>query len=474
MQVMETTPREDASRYCAMMREVDDLDEVAPPLEGPVETDTCIVGGGYLGLWTAIEILRSAPMARVTLVETDICGSGASGRNSGMALGYWTKVEALVARYGAKEALRICCASIDAIDDIRIFAEQNGLDIEFARTGWLWGATCPAQKGRWASVMETAARLGGAPFRELDRNGILSLVRAEGYLAGALDESAATVHPAKLVRGLRRVALSMGVRIYERTRVTRLHRQGRPIVEAANGRVTCDRVVLAMNAWSLSVPELRSGILVITSDDLVSEPDPEFLHAHGWTDGPIVTDASVFVSGYRPTSKGQVVAGVTGGAIGFGTLRGQRFEGRTPRENEILRALAIAFPRSRLPKIASSWRGPIDRTRTGLPVFGHLPGAPRIFFGYGFSGNGIVGCKIGSRILASLAIGRDDEWASCGLVGAPAPWMPPEPVRYLGSHLVRWAVRQRDARDRQGRSQGLIGRRLAALAPGGIVTTRAD
>ena len=470
MHASRTSPA--GAQRCQMLREAGDLGDVAAPVRGDVAADICIVGGGYLGLWTAIGLLEAEPSARVAVVEADICGGGASGRNSGMALAYWSKVQALVAACGAEEALRLCAASAQAIGDTAAFAERHGLDIEFARTGWLWGATCAAQEGRWAPVVDLLENLGVAPFRTLGRADVSALVDADGYLCGVFDESAATLHPGKLARGLRRVAASMGAMIFENSPMTAL-RRGRPTaVTCPEGRVTADRIVLAMNVWSLAVPELRSGILVITSDDAITAPARDFLERHNWVDGPILTDSGTFVSGYRPTRDGRIVAGVTGGTIGFGALRGQRFEGRTPRESAIARALQAAFRDASEVTIAASWRGPIDRTRSGLPIFGSLPGSPRILFGYGFSGNGIVGCRVGAQVLTALALEQRDAWAATPLVRRPERWMPPEPARYLGAHLVRWAVRRQDRLDREGRRQGLIGRRLAALAPGGIVTTR--
>jgi glycine/D-amino acid oxidase-like deaminating enzyme len=233
-----------------------------------------------------------------------------------------------------------------------------------------------------------------------------------------------------------------------------------------------DRVILAMNAWSLAIAELRSGILVITSDDVVTPPVPEFLDRHRWRSGPILTDSSVFVSGCRTTRDGRIVAGVTGGAIGRGSMRNQRFEGRTPRERDIMAALGVFFSGGETLPIASSWRGPIDRTRFGLPLYGRLPGEDNILFGYGFSGNGIVGCHLGGRILSSLALGRSDEWSASRLIGPPERWMPPEPARTAGAHLVRWAVRRKDRYDAEGRTPDWITGRIAGLAPGGIVTTR--
>ncbi len=459
-------------RRCFWLRQAMAEDQAAAPrLEGDTRVDVCIVGGGYTGLWTALELRDRDPALEVMIIEADICGGGASGRNSGMVLPLWAKFLALEDLGGTAGALALCRASEQAIDRIEQLDGEHGIDTEFRRDGWLWGASCAAQQGSGDAIVDRLARLGVAPFERLDGKGVQALAGTAAFLGGLYNRTAATLQPAKLVHGLRRLALEAGVRIHERSPMIGLDRNRNPRVITATGTVTAERVVLAMNAWSLALPELRSAILVIASDDWISQPVPELLERHRYDRGPIFCDSQVFVTGFRTTRDGRVNAGVTGGRIGFGTLRGARFDGPSPRESVIRNALRRGFPALGDVAMAASWYGPIDRTRDGLPLFGELPGCPSILYGYGFSGNGVATCPLGGRILASLALGARDEWSECALVRPPQRWLPPEPVRYVGAHLVRAAVQRKDALAYQGRSPGWVARRLAAMAPGGIVTT---
>ena len=162
---------------------------------------------------------------------------------------------------------------------------------------------------------------------------------------------------------------------------------------------------------------------------------------------------------------------ISGGIIGFGTIEGQRFEGPSIRESEIRACVERGFPALAKLPFTDSWCGPIDRTRSGLPLFGRLPGSPNILYGYGFSGNGVATTPVTSRILASLALDQVDEWSTCGLVRPPDRWLPPEPIRYVGAHLVRGAIRQKDRMQQEGRKPGPVTTLLARLAPGGITTS---
>jgi glycine/D-amino acid oxidase-like deaminating enzyme len=183
-------------------------------------------------------------------------------------------------------------------------------------------------------------------------------------------------------------------------------------------------------------------------------------------------DSQLFVTGFRTTKDHRFNPGVTGGVIGYGGLNGARFEGRSQREDVIRDCVRRGYPELADVPFADSWFGPIDRTRSGLPLFGALPHHPHIFYGYGFSGNGVATTPIAGRILAGLALGVQDEWSTSGLVRPPERWLPPEPIRYIGAHMVRAAIARKDRLDHLDQDPGPIVRSLAALAPGGITTSR--
>jgi glycine/D-amino acid oxidase-like deaminating enzyme len=458
---------------CAWLREaIAPGESDAPELEGDSKADICIVGGGLAGLWTALTIKTRAPSSDVAIIEADICGGGASGRNSGMVLPQWAKFSALEAFCGTKDAIRLGHEFGASAGNIESFCRDHGIDAEFRRDGWIWGATCARQVGSWNGILAALGKNGLHPFRPLTGPEIAERTGSQSFLAGIHDPSAATLHPGKWVRGLRRVALQVGVRIYENSAMTRLERDSPPVVRTAKGSVTAHKVVLALNAWSLGLPELRGAILVIASDDAVTVPAPELLDKIGYKAKPLMGDSQTFVTGFRTTGNHRFNPGVSGGIIGFGTMQGQRFEGRSIREDDMRACVRRGHPALADLPFADSWCGPIDRTQSGLPLFGALPACPDIFYGYGFSGNGLSTTPIAGRILASLALGAKDEWSQCGLVRPAQSWLPPEPFRYVGALMVRAAIKRKDALAYQDRDPGFVVRRLAALAPGGITTSR--
>jgi glycine/D-amino acid oxidase-like deaminating enzyme len=447
---------------------------LAPALHGEIKTDVCIVGGGFLGLWTAIRLKEADSSLEVVVLEKDICGGGVSGRNSGMLLSAWTKFSTIAALRDPASALELIDRSTEAIDGIERFCAERGIDCWFDRVGWIWGATCSAQRGAWEDALGRLSAHGRQPARAVTRDEIAGMTGTTAHLAGVFDASAATIHPGRLVRGLRRVAMAANVRIYEKTPMRRFSRASPISVETPSGRVRCAKLVLALNAWSAAIPELAPGIFNISSDDAVSKPMPERLDAIGYRRGPLMIDSRVFVSGYRVTRDGRLLVGVTGGHIGFGGLVDGRFDRPSPRIEVMREALRDGHPALADFPLETSWNGPIDRTATGLPFFGTFPRNPDIAFGYGFSGNGIGMTFIGGQILTSLILRRNDHWRDSVLVRPVARGFPPEPFRFVGAHLVRSAVRRRDRLEHLNRKPGRLTAWLAGLAPSGVTPSKAN
>lgn len=448
--------------------------DLAPPLEGTERADVCILGGGYLGLWTAIALKDRNPEADIVILERDICGGGASGRNSGMVLSAWSKFAALAALGSAQDALGIIRASEAAIDEIAAFCEAEGIDAWFERRGWVWGATCKAQAGAWNGALDALDALGHEPARRMSRDEIAALTGSGTHLAGIFDASAATLHPGFLARGLRRAALARGVRIFERTTMQSFTRRGPLEVFTARGSLRADKIVLALNAWSGAIPELAPAIFNIASDDAISKPMPEALEAAGYRNGPLMIDSRVFVGGWSPTRDGRLSVGVTGGIIGFGGRVDDRFHRPSPRMAEMRAVLRTGHPALADFPLECAWRGPIDRTASGIPLFGTLPGNPDISYGYGFSGNGITMTRLGGGILADLVTGRDGALLRSALVRPVTRGFPPEPFRFLGAHLVRSAVRATDRAEHADRRPGPLTRWLTGLAPSGVTPAKAN
>jgi putative aminophosphonate oxidoreductase len=446
-------------------------------LTEPVKADVCIVGGGYTGLWTALRIQELDPSADVALVEANLCGAGASGRNGGFVLSWWSKFVTLQKLCGTEEATRLGRAAQDAVAAIGGFCRDHGIDAGYRGDGWLWAAVNRAQMGSWTPTVEALRRAGVEPFEELGPREAAGRSGSSAHLGGVFEASAAIVQPARLALGLRGVALERGVRIYERSPMIGVHRargggDSGWTVDTTGGSVSAGSVALAMNAWAVRFRQIRRHILVVGSDIVATQPAPDQLAEVGWTEGLCISDSRLLVHYYRTTADGRIAFGKGGGELAFGGRVGRRFDGSSPRRRVVEQAFRATYPDLREVAVADSWTGPVDRSKTGVPLFGQLPGHPGVFFAVGYSGNGVGPSYIGGRILASLALRRRDEWQGCGLVAPPSGRFPPEPIRFLGGSMVRSAIERTERAEDQGRRPRAVDARLVRLAPGGLVPVR--
>jgi putative aminophosphonate oxidoreductase len=445
-------------------------DEAAVPLEGEARADVCIVGGGFTGLWTAIHLKEQAPALDVLLIEKDYCGVGASGRNGGFVLSWWAKLLSLKKICGEEDAIHLAKASADNVAEIGAFCRAKGIDSHFRHDGWLWAATSPAQVGLWQDTMDAANRFQHHPLQELSPTEVATRTGSDRHIAGVFEPTAASVQPALLARGLRRVADDLGVRIHERTPMTKLQRGRPPSLHTPMARVRANKIVLAMNAWGIQFSELRRGIIVVASDIVATAAMPEKLNEIGYSDGLAISDGRMLVHYYRTTKDGRLVFGKGGvnGILPFGGRIGEMFDGPSRLEDSVARHMRRIYPNLGPVRVDCSWMGPIDRSKSGLPAFGPLGGHPDILYGIGYSGNGVGPCRIGGRILASLALEAKDAWSSCALVHSFGRDFPREPARYVGGHLVRRAVLRKDEAEDAGRQAGPLTSYIASFAPAGL------
>ena len=346
------------------LRDADDGERSAP-LAAPLHTDVAIVGGGYTGLWTAIELRHREPDLRVAVLESEFCGWGPSGRNGGFCHGYWSYLPSLRELFGDERALELCAIGDRIVPGIRAFLDERDEDAWLREGGMLQASTTPAQDAAVEQAIAAARELGH-PEEAVprDRPGISPAFRTAVYY-----RDGATVHPARLVRALRRAALDAGVELYEGTRAT----LRRGALEANGFAVHARDIVVATNAAAAGWRPVRGSITVFGSYVVLTEPVPELLEQVGWTGGEGMIDSRMFLHYFRTTNDGRVLMGSGSGPIGFGGRIDRRFTHDAPTAARAEAGLRHLLPGLAAAKVEAAWGGPIDVAADHTPFIGTVP-----------------------------------------------------------------------------------------------------
>ncbi|MGH2723835.1 MAG: NAD(P)/FAD-dependent oxidoreductase [Actinomycetota bacterium] len=453
-------PRSEGVSY--WLREALEADpgDPRPPLRGDATADVVVLGGGYAGLWTAWFLTERAPGIRVAVLERNICGWGASGRNGGFAGGWWDDAADLAARYGDQAALEACRAAEASVEAIGEWCRANGVDAWYRPVAYLEVASSPAQDGAWTASVEACRRMGvPGGYREISAEEVRSVCRSPVLRAGAVMRGA-TVQPARLARGLRRVLLQRGVRIYEGTPAMRMEARGGVRVQTPAGTVRAGRAILCLNAWSAGWPGLRRSLVVRGSYMLVTAPAPQKLEELGWTGGECICDARTALHYFRTTPDGRIAIGGVGRARGLRVGPDYDYDERSL--GWVRDGFHRIFPSFRDVPIEEGWGGPVDVSGTHHPWFG-TAGPGTVHYAVGFTGNGVAPAHLAGRILAALATGADDPVTDLPMVNREPKRFPPRPLTAVGTSVVQAAILRKDRLEDAGRRPGALTRFLAGL-----------
>ena len=442
-----------------------DPGEPRPPLRGRVSADVCIVGGGFAGLWTAVELSAREPSLRVALLESGICGGGASGRNGGFFSSSWHDLPGLCGLFGEEQGARYALALADEIGAAERWCEEHGVDAWFHPSGVLGVRTGSWQEGFGSrSAIDLCARLGfGERIVPLTADECRSRADSPRFVDGAIIADDAIVQPARLARGLRRVALERGVHIFEGTAARGIDRWPETVVRTDGGAVRADQIVLTHGSWAAGWPGFRRSFGVIADSMVATEPIPERLQQIGWTSHIGIADGREMLYYLRTTEDGRIVIGGGATGVAYGGRIGPRVTHDRRVAEVAARGLLWLFPQLEGVRFTHAWGGPIDHTASFTPFFRTLPPG-NVHAGLGFSGHGLAQTKIGGRILASLVLGVRDGWTSMPVVGPEIAKAPPEPLRFPLVRLAAWGLESGDRRQDEGRTRGTL-QRVVGDAP---------
>jgi glycine/D-amino acid oxidase-like deaminating enzyme len=428
-----------------------------PALAGDTDADVAIIGGGLTGLWTAWYLLQREPSLRIVVLEKEIAGFGASGRNGGWCSALFPRSTASLERLHGREAARAMrTAMVATVDEVGRAAADAGIDADFVKGGTVAYARSAVQLAAARAEVDEAAAYG-VDALELwgsDR------VAAAGAVGAAFDPACARVHPAKLVRGLASAVENRGATIAEQTEVLDWA-PGR--VATTHGTVTADRIVVATEGYGATLRPTHRRILPLYSLMIATEPLPEeFWEEIGLMHGQTFCDfRHLLIYGQR-TADNRFAFGGRGARYHWGSAIHADYD-RSPRVFQHLQtALRQLFPAMGNAAITHSWGGPLGVPRDWHASVNFDP-ITRIASAGGYVGDGLSTTNLAGRTLADLLTGAETDLTRLPWVNHRSPDWEPEPLRFLGTNAGMTAMAIADSEERVTGRRSLAARVMGPL-----------
>lgn len=418
------------------------LDDAMPPaafepLSSEVETDLAIVGGGFLGLWTAILAKERNPHRRVLLLEAQRVGHAASGRNGGFCEASITHGERNGQNRWPEEMEQLEAMGLRNLDEIEQTLQRYGIDCDFERSGLLEVAVEPYQDEELR-----------AESSYMTADEIRAEVASPTFLSGVwFKAGTAMLHPGKLVMGLARVAAELGVQIHEQSAVLRVSKRGQGVhLRTERGGVEARRVVLATNAFPSLLKRYRLHTIPVYDYALMTEPlSSQQLQAIGWQNRQGIADMANQFHYYRITRDNRILFGGYDAVYHYGNKIGPGLEERTQTYERLASHFFTTFPQLAGLKFTHRWGGVID-TSTQFCAFFALAMRGRVAYAAGFTGLGVGATRFAANVLLDKLDGLDTERTRLRMARRMPMFFPPEPVRYAVVQTARWSLNRADHR----------------------------
>jgi len=433
-----------------------------PALPGPTDVDVAVVGAGLTGLWTAYYLKKADPALRVCVIEREIAGFGASGRNGGWCSPFFAAYKSQIAgKYGRDAAVRMQKAMYETVDEVGRVVAEEGIDARYHKGGCMTLASNPVQLARVRAEVEDEHSWGATEddWTFLNAPEARARVNAVGVLGASFSPHCAAVDPARLTRGLADAVEKLGVPVYELTTALSIA-PGR--VETSSGTVKADMVVRALEGYTPSLPGYERHLLPLYSLMIGTEPLPrEFWDEVGWSEYETFTDGRNLIIYVMRTEDDRIAIGGRGAPYHFGSMVQDDFDRDPGVFASLHRSLKELFPGVGDARITNTWGGPLGVSRDWFTSVG-LDKATGMAWCGGYVGDGVSTTNIGGRTLADLITGADSDLVTLPWVDHRCKKWEPEPLRWLGVNLslksMEWADMEESRTGRPSRVSAIVGK----------------
>lgn len=432
------------------------------PLPGDRDADVVIVGAGYTGLWTAYYLLEADPSLRVTILEKECTGFGASGRNGGWCSAIFPiSLDHVATASSRSSAVRLQQEMNATVGEVARVVRRESIDCDFAHEGFVSLARNAAQLARVSAARDAATRFGlDEQWRVLSRDDAAKFVDAEGVLGGAFTEHCALVHAGKLVRGLAELVEQRGATIHEATPVEHI---GSGFVDTPRGRVRASVVVRATEGYTPTLPGHSRSLVPLYSLALATEPlDADLRAAVGLNHRIAFNDLRNLRIYAQLTADHRLVFGGRGAPYHFRSAISESFDTHTRIHSRLRETMLEFFPGLSNVEIPHRWGGPLGVPRDWHPSVGFDRDSGRAWAG-SYVGDGVATSNLAARILRNLILRRDEPINELPIVNHRSPAWEPEPLRWLGVNAGLLAAGLGDVEERIIRRPSRISQLLERL-----------
>ena len=426
---------------------------VRPGLPGDIEADVAIVGGGLTGLWTAYYLSHADPSLRIVLLERDVVGFGASGRNGGWCSALFSVSEAALDNAsGPGSGRRQYLAMQETVREVGRVVAAEGIECGFLRGGTVVLARTPAQLQRTHEEIAAARErgIGQDDLAFLSPAEARARVGASEILGGTYTPHCAAVDPARLVRGLAEVVERQGVTLYEQTEVRSI---APGVVTTNRGSVRADTVVRATEGYTRTLSGHERDLVPVYSLMIATEPLPEAVWAEvGLAGRETFADHRHLVIYGQRTEDGRMAFGGRGAPYHFGSTIRPEYDCDAGVHTALRRTLVELFPALSDAAVTHTWGGPLGIARDWFSSVGLDP-TTRMAWAGGYVGDGLSTTNLAGRTLRDLILGESTGLTRLPWVNHRSKRWEPEPLRFVGINAgLRLAGSADRAEDRKGRS----------------------
>jgi len=370
-----------------------------PVLQGEIEADVCVVGAGYTGVSTALNLAERG--YSVVVLEAARIGWGASGRNGGqICSGYAPGMRKIAGWVGIEDAKRLWDMAEEAKAIIRDRVARHDIRCDL-KPGYLHGAVKERDMPELqADVDLLRERHGYGEARVVGREEIRSLVGTDIYHGGVYDAGGGHLHPLNYNLGLARAAIAAGVRVFEGSRVEGIEFGSKPRARTAQGAVAARHLVLCGNAYMGDlVPPIRRKIMPVGTYIATTEVLGDNRARALIPSDAAVSDTKFVLDYYRLTADRRLLFG---GRVSYTTLPPRNLA------QAMRRSMLAVYPHLADVGFDHVWGGNVAITVERTPHFGRLDG--NVYFAHGFSGMGVALTGVAGKVIAEAIAGTAERF----------------------------------------------------------------